>query len=130
MTADRVTVRIESSRPLFIEADADNFGKVFARMSDADQVAVLSAIVEHMKPHPIQWDYISMALDKDENRDVRTRLASLFPEVVAEPELLEACAAFVAYNDMGEDDHVGLMLAYADMLAKARAAIAKAEGRV
>lgn len=121
MTADRVTVRIESSRPLFTEADADNFGKVFAHMSDADQVAVLSAIVEHMKPHPIQWDYISMALDKDENRDVRTQLASLFSEVAAAPELLEELKWVRSNYASGPT---------AEINARIDAAIAKAEGRV
>lgn len=46
----------------------------------------------------------------------------------AAPDLLEACQAFVSYSDMDEDDHTQLMLAYSDMLSKARAAILKATG--
>lgn len=79
----KVSVRIDSSRPIFIEADADNFGQVFAAMSDEDQVNVLRAMVEHMKPHQIQWDYISIALEKDENLDVRDQLSVILPDIAA-----------------------------------------------
>jgi hypothetical protein len=75
-------VDISSSRPLFIEADADSFGETLARMSDEDQMAVLRAIVEHMKPHRIQWDYISIKLEQPENHDIRDQLRQvLFPAV-------------------------------------------------
>lgn len=47
----RIPVSIDSSRPIFIEADADQFGQVFARMADDEQVHVLRAMVEAMKPH-------------------------------------------------------------------------------
>lgn len=79
----KVSVRIDSSRPVFIEADADSFGQVFAAMSDEEQVNVFRAIVEHMKPHRIQWDYIAIALEKDENRGVRDQLSVIFPDIAA-----------------------------------------------
>lgn len=80
----RIPVSIQSSRPIFIEADADQFGQVFAGMADDDQVHVLRAMVEAMKPHRLQWDYISIALEKDENRDVRDQLREvLFPKEAA-----------------------------------------------
>lgn len=85
-----ITVRIDSSRPIFIEADADNFGQVFANMSDEDQVNVLRAMVEHTKPHRVQWDYIAIALEKDENREVRDHLSVIFPDT---NELVAALAA-------------------------------------
>ena len=76
-----ITVRIDSSRPIFIEADADSFGQIFAGLSDEEQVNVLRSIVEHMKPHRMQWDYIAIALEKEENRDVRDDLSVIFPAV-------------------------------------------------
>ncbi|RWX78301.1 hypothetical protein EPK99_06640 [Neorhizobium lilium] len=85
----KITVSIDSSRPIFIEADADNFGQVFANMSDEDQVNVLRAMVEHMKPHRIQWDYISIALEKDENRDVRDQLSVILPDIAAKDAQIE-----------------------------------------
>lgn len=79
----KVSVRIDSSRPIFIEADADSFGQIFASMSDEDQVNVFRAMVVHMKAHPIQWDYIAIALEKEENRDVRDQLSVIFPDLAA-----------------------------------------------
>lgn len=102
----KVSVRIDSSRPTFIEADADNFGQVFATMSDEDQVNVLRAMVEHMKPHQIQWDYISIALEKPENRDVRDRLSVILPDIAAKDaeiaRLREALEAAKEVVDVAE----------------------------
>jgi hypothetical protein len=70
----KIKVDISSSRPVFIEADADSFGETFAHMADDDQLAVLRAIVEHMKPHRIQWDFIALKLEQPENHDVRDQL--------------------------------------------------------
>jgi hypothetical protein len=76
-----IEVRIDSSRPIFITASADDIGAIFARMTDADQLSVLSAMVEHMKAHPTQWDYISIALEHPGNRELRDILRQvLFPE--------------------------------------------------
>lgn len=67
-------------RPIFIEADPEAFGEVFAAMGDDEQVAVLRAMVSHMMPHRMQWDHISIALEAPENRDVRDQLREvLFP---------------------------------------------------
>lgn len=105
MTNPKITVRIDSSRPIFIEADADSFGQIFASMSDEEQVNVFRAMVEHMKPHPIQWDYIAIALEKDENRDVRERLSVILPDIAAkdaEIELLrEGLQAIIHADDTG-----------------------------
>lgn len=90
MSENKITVRIDSSRPIFIEADADSFGQIFAGISDEEQVNVLRSMVEHMKPHKIQWDYIAIALEKDENRQVRDDLSVIFP---SQHELLSALAA-------------------------------------
>ncbi len=65
-----IEVRIDSSRPIFIKAEADDFGEIFAAMNSDEQVAVFRAMVEHMKPHRLQWDYIAIELRKTENREV------------------------------------------------------------
>jgi len=73
-------IRIHVATPAFIEADADAFGKLFAHMADTEQVAVLRAMCEAMKPWPTQWDHISIALERPENHDVRDTLRNvLFP---------------------------------------------------
>lgn len=70
----KIAVRIDSSRPVFIEADADAFGAVFASLNSEEQVAVFRSMVEHMRPHRMQWDYIAIELDKPENREIRREL--------------------------------------------------------
>lgn len=76
-----IQVAVDSSRPVFISADANSFGEVFARMHDEDQIHVLRAMVEHMRPHRTQWDYISIALEKPENVELRDQLREvLFPQ--------------------------------------------------
>ncbi|RWQ35821.1 MAG: hypothetical protein EOS20_17255 [Mesorhizobium sp.] len=81
----KIRVDVSSSRPLFIEADPDAFGAVFAGMADDDQVAVLRAMVEAMRPHRMQWDHISIALESPENRDIRDQLRQvLFPPAEVE----------------------------------------------
>jgi len=80
----KIEVRITANAPIFIEADADAFGNVFSRMFDDEQVHVLRAMVDHMQIHPTQWDYIAIALEKEENHDVRDKLRYvLFPDSAA-----------------------------------------------
>lgn len=82
----KIRVEVLSSRPLFIEVDPDSFGALFAAMGDNDQVAVLRAMVEHMRPHRQQWDHISITLEATkDNRDVRDQLREvLFPAAEGE----------------------------------------------
>ncbi|MCH4542959.1 hypothetical protein [Ochrobactrum sp. A-1] len=70
----KIEVRVDSRYPLFINADADSFGAVFANMNSEEQVAVLAAMVSHMEPHRTQWDYIAIELEKPENEQVRRTL--------------------------------------------------------
>lgn len=77
-----IRINIESRCPIFIEADADSFGKLFAGFSSDEQVAVFRSMVEHMKPHRMQWDYIAIELEKDENRDVRSDMSVIFASLV------------------------------------------------
>jgi len=75
----KIEVKIYANAPVFVKASADSFGKLFAYMDEDDQMHVLRAMVEHMKPHRVQWDYISIALEKPENRDVLDVLRQLIP---------------------------------------------------
>jgi hypothetical protein len=76
-----IKVEIRTSGTLFIEAEANEFGRVFASMNSDDQAAVLVAIAEHMKPHPMQWDHIAIEMEKPENGYARAHWQSmLFPQ--------------------------------------------------
>lgn len=86
----KVSVSIESRYPIHMEVDTESFGKLFSGFSSDEQVAVFRAMVEHMKPHRMQWDYIAIALERDENRDVRDDLSVIFP---SQHELLATIAA-------------------------------------
>jgi len=70
----RIPIEISCSRFYTVEVDSDHFGELFAKMSSDDQVSVLRAMVEHMKPHQTQWDYIAIELESPENADVRRHL--------------------------------------------------------
>jgi len=78
----KIPVTIYANAPLFVEADPENFGKLFASMSSDEQMLTLRAMVEAMKPHPIQWDHISFELSKPENHEVR----DIFSGITQEPE--------------------------------------------
>lgn len=73
-----LSVRVDSKFPLFIEADANAFGAVFANMDSGDQVEVLRAMVSSMKKWPTQWDHIAIELEKPENSEIVTVLKGLF----------------------------------------------------
>lgn len=73
-----ISVSVRSSAPLFIEASADDFGKLFAVMNSEEQVQVLQAMVEYMRPHKLQWDYIWIELNRPENSEVLNELQKCF----------------------------------------------------
>ena len=72
-----VSVRVDSSRPLFIEADSESFGRIFAHANSEEQVAILTAMMNGMKPHVLQNDYIAIELNKPEHSEVREWLVYL-----------------------------------------------------
>lgn len=79
-TTKTITVDISGRYPVLIDMDTSAFGKIFAGMPDDDQVAVLREMVEAMRPHRRQWDFISIELEKPENRELRDELRNvLFP---------------------------------------------------
>ena len=76
----KLPVKITSNYPMCIEIDADKFGAIFAEMAADDQVATLNAMVDHMKPHQTQWDYISIELELPKHSELRNTLRDvLFP---------------------------------------------------
>lgn len=92
MTA--MPISISSNYPMHIDVDPDIFGEIFAAMAADDQVAVLRAMVEHMRPHRLQWDYIAIELETQENTEVRDDLrTTLFPDVAAPTITAELIAA-------------------------------------
>lgn len=105
-----IRVSIESRYPIHMEVDAESFGELFAGFCSDEQVAVFRAMVEHMKPHRMQWDYIAIELEKDENRDVRNDMSVIFPStetaLVENAKLRSLLAPFaeIARHDIGETE--------------------------
>lgn len=74
-------VDVSTSHPILrIEVTPDAIGKMFVCMSDEEQAAVLSAIAEHMEPHPMQWDYIKIEMEKPEHTLARARFGYVCEE--------------------------------------------------
>ena len=72
-------VDVSTSHPILrMEVSTNDFGQLFARMAGDEQVAVLQAMVDHMKPHPIQWDYIAIELEGAGNASLRRSLHDIF----------------------------------------------------
>ena len=77
-----IRIDITSNYPIYMSAEPDDFGKLFAGFDCEEQVAVLRAIVTHMRPHALQWDHIGLELEKTENSDILHELrCTFFPEV-------------------------------------------------
>ena len=62
-------------------------------MSSDEQVAVFRSIVEHMKPHRLQWDYIAIELEQEENREVRRELHDVLFQADKHRALIERLTA-------------------------------------
>ena len=78
-------VDVSSTSPiLFMDVDADDFGKLFASMAADEQVEVLRSVVSHMSKHPTQWDYIAIELEEAENLEFRTALKHIVQAMEAE----------------------------------------------
>lgn len=73
-------IRISSyaGYPVYLSVTPDTFGKLFAGFSADEQVECLKAMFEHMKPHPIQWDYIAIELENPENPEISRKLKEVF----------------------------------------------------
>lgn len=66
-----ISVRIDSNRPIFIEADAKSFGEVFARANSEEQAEILKAMCEGLAAFPMQEDYIAIELEREKYKKVR-----------------------------------------------------------
>ena len=133
MADEKIKVDISSRFPIFIEANADAFGEIFAHMADDDQLRVLGAMVEHMKPHKLQWDYLALKLEKDEHRELRDQLRYVLFPTDAPYDLMEALKDIASPRDCGCspvcqcDSAESLRVEVDHMRDTARAAIAKSE---
>lgn len=71
-------VDVSSSSPILrMEVETDCFGELFASMSSDEQVEVLRSILSYMSDHPLQWDYIAIELEKEDNADLLRSLKSI-----------------------------------------------------
>lgn len=78
-------VDVSTNSPILrMEVDTDDFGKMFANMASDEQVEVLRAMIDHMKPHQIQWDYIGIDLELEENIDLKRKLKYVFSSLLGE----------------------------------------------
>lgn len=72
-------VDVSSSSPILrMEVNTNDFGRLFAFMAADEQVEVLRSMVDHMKPHALQWDYVAIELEEDKNIDLRNSLRDIF----------------------------------------------------
>ncbi|URC15546.1 hypothetical protein DB2_44 [Octadecabacter Antarctic DB virus 2] len=72
-------VDVSTSHPILrMEVSTNDFGQLFARMAADEQVAVLQAMVDHMRPFPMQWDYIAIELEEGKNVSLRRSLHDAF----------------------------------------------------
>ena len=77
-------VHIDSRYPINMTVSAEDFGKHFAAARADEQVAILQAIVEEMKSHPIQWDYIALEIESSGNTDILRGLRQIFHTLFVE----------------------------------------------
>ena len=74
-----IKVDVSTSSPILrMEVSANDFGRLFADMAADEQVEVLRAMVNHLRPHEIQWDYIAIELEQVENTPLRKSLHDIF----------------------------------------------------
>tara|TARA_R100001086_G_scaffold22666_1_gene10823 strand:+ start:972 stop:1205 length:234 start_codon:yes stop_codon:yes gene_type:complete len=72
-------VDVSSSSPILrMEVNTNDFGRLFAFMAADEQVEVLRSMVDHMKPHALQWDYVAIELEEPENLSLRASLNDIF----------------------------------------------------
>lgn len=80
-------VDVSTNSPILrMEVDTDDFGKMFANMASDEQVEVLRAMVDHMKPHQIQWDFIAIDLEMAENAELKRDLKDIFWTLMGETQ--------------------------------------------
>ena len=126
-----IEVKITGSFPIFVHADADAFGAMFANMASDEQVSVLSAISKHMEPHRTQWDYISIELEEPENRDLRNTLRDvLFPDHAATMKEVVEVLEFYANPEIYNPHPHGLAFDKLEKTCVARALLSKLSGGV
>lgn len=73
----KLPIDIYTKYPIHISCDPSAFGHIFAHSAADDQVAILRAMVEQMRPHKMQWDYIAIELEKPENAELLSALKQM-----------------------------------------------------
>ena len=70
----KISVSIDSSRPIFIEADAASFGEIFASANSSEQADILRAMFDELAKQGCQSDYLAMDLALPEYAETRERM--------------------------------------------------------
>ena len=70
-------VQLDSRYPIDITVSVRDFGRHFVAMNSLEQVAVIRVIIEGMKEHPTQWDYIAIELENPDNADLASKIRDL-----------------------------------------------------
>ena len=79
-----IPVRIDSSRPIFIESDAASFAEVFAHANSEEQAEILRlALGKINDAFPLQLDQIALELEAEKYAKTREILAYLATEFSA-----------------------------------------------
>jgi len=74
----KIAVRIDSSRPIFMEADAASFGAAFLTMNADEQIGVLSEMFTQLQTNcPMQLDYIAIELEGSAHANLRSILTQI-----------------------------------------------------
>lgn len=76
-----VPVRIESSRPIFIEVDAQSFGDIFGRANAGEQAAILDAMMRALRQFPLQIDYVTIELIQPQFAETLASLRQMVSEI-------------------------------------------------
>ena len=67
-------IQIDSRFPINMTVSASDFGRLFAAMNSAEQVAVFRSMIDEMEAHPLQWDHIAIELEAPANAEARQKL--------------------------------------------------------
>ena len=80
--ADLLTIQVPADTAFAVRADPEWAGRYFANLCADEQAAVFAAMVRHMAPFALQWDYVAIDIGKLPNaREIRNILTMLGTEV-------------------------------------------------
>lgn len=73
-----LTIQVPADTRFTVRADPDWAGRFFASLCADEQAAVFAAMVQHMAPFALQWDYVAIDIGKLPNaREIQNILTML-----------------------------------------------------